>query len=198
MNRVFTISQQDADASDTVIEGQLFINKMTAFILFDSGSSLTFISPAFVKELDLKPSSLQKPLKVMTPVGQVAITSEVILGMDWLASYHASVDCFHKTVSFKIPGEKEFIFEGVKRPKEIKLIATLEAQKLIKQGCECYLAHVEVEKDVGCKLSAADIPVVREFLDVFPEDLMELPPHRDIDFTIDLEPGLALSLKHHT
>jgi hypothetical protein len=34
-----------------------------------------------------------------------------------------------------------------------------------------------------------DIPVVREFLDVFPEDLPGLPPERDVEFVIELQPG---------
>ena len=37
-----------------------------------------------------------------------------------------------------------------------------------------------------------DIPVVREFPDVFPEDLPGLPPDRDVQFNIELEPGTAL------
>ena len=37
---------------------------------------------------------------------------DVILVMDWLASYHASVDCFRKRVTFSIPSQLEFSFEG--------------------------------------------------------------------------------------
>ena len=33
------------------------------------------------------------------------------------------------------------------------------------------------------------ISIVLEFLDVFPADLPGMPPDRDIDFCIDLEPG---------
>ena len=36
-----------------------------------------------------------------------------------------------------------------------------------------------------------DIPIVWDFLDVFPEDLLALPPNRQIEFTIDLLPGTA-------
>ena len=36
-----------------------------------------------------------------------------------------------------------------------------------------------------------DIPVVREFLDVFPDDLPGLPPDRDVEFVIELKPGTA-------
>ena len=47
------------------------------------------------------------------------------------------------------------------------------------------VAHVEASLDL------ASIPVVYEFLDVFPEDLPRLPPNRDMEFTIELEPSTA-------
>jgi hypothetical protein len=36
-----------------------------------------------------------------------------------------------------------------------------------------------------------DIPIVREFPDVFPEDLPGLPPDQDVEFTIELLPGIV-------
>jgi hypothetical protein len=36
-----------------------------------------------------------------------------------------------------------------------------------------------------------EIPVVQEFLDVFPDDLPRMPPERDIDFKIELQPNTA-------
>ena len=47
------------------------------------------------------------------------------------------------------------------------------------------VAHVEASLDL------ASIPVVCEFSDVFPEDLPGLPPDRDVEFTIELEPSIA-------
>jgi TctA family transporter len=46
-------------------------------------------------------------------------------------------------------------------------------------------ANVEVSSDL------TSIPVVHEFLDVFPDDLLGLPPDRDVEFTIELEPSTA-------
>jgi hypothetical protein len=46
-------------------------------------------------------------------------------------------------------------------------------------------ANVEASPDL------ASIPVVCEFPDVFPEDLPRLPPDRDVEFIIELEPGTA-------
>ena len=43
-----------------------------------------------------------------------------------------------------------------------------------------------------------DVPIVRDFLDVFPDDLPGLPPRQEIDFPIDLVPSTALiSLPHY-
>ena len=47
------------------------------------------------------------------------------------------------------------------------------------------VAHAEASPDL------ASIPMVCEFLDVFPEDLPGLPPDRDVEFTIELEPSTA-------
>jgi hypothetical protein len=41
----------------------------------------------------------------------------------------------------------------------------------------------------GVKLE--DIPIVCEYPDVFPDDLPEMPPDRDIEFVIELQPGIA-------
>ncbi|XP_077249182.1 uncharacterized protein LOC143888629 [Tasmannia lanceolata] len=207
--------QQDVEASNAMIEGQLLVNDISAHILIDSGSTLSFISPAFVEELDLTPIPLLHHLKVVTPIGDIVATDlvckgcvikigdrellgdlvlldmndfKVILGMDWLASYHASVVCFHKLVRFNILGEEEYTFEGVQHHRKIKLIAALQTQKLLNKRYEGYLAYV-TEEDGKEELSMTDIPVVSEFLDVFSEDLTELPPHKKVDFTIDLELG---------
>ena len=45
------------------------------------------------------------------------------------------------------------------------------------------------------KLKVEDIPVLREYVDVFPEEISGLPPKRELDFTIELVPGAVLSSK---
>ncbi|WMV45901.1 hypothetical protein MTR67_039286 [Solanum verrucosum] len=77
--------------------------------------------------------------------------------------------------------------EGVYKPKQAKIISSIRARKLIGQGCLTYLAHIrDVEVDT---LSIESIPVVSEFREVLPNDFSGMPPDRDIDFYIDLEPG---------
>ena len=55
---------------------------------------------------------------------------------------------------------------------------------MMKKGCKGYLATVR-DTQQG-ELKPKDIPVVREFPDVFPEDLSGLPPDREINFSIEL------------
>ncbi|RVX05086.1 RNA-directed DNA polymerase-like [Vitis vinifera] len=106
--------------------------------------------------------------------------------MDWLASYHASVDCFEKRVTFSILGQPKFSFEGKHVDRPLCMISALRASSLLKKGCQGFLASV-VSNESDLKLE--DIPIVREYPDVFPEDLSGLPPEREVEFTIDLVPG---------
>jgi hypothetical protein len=114
---------------------------------------------------------------------------DVILGMNWLAAYHASVDCFEEEVVFRPPGELEFRFKGSRLPSLPHMISALRANRLLRKGCRGFLASVvDLQKK---ELEIEDIPVVREFPDVFPEDLPGLPPDREVEFSIDLVPGTA-------
>ena len=63
----------------------------------------------------------------------------------------------------------------------------MAAQRMLSKGCQGYLAYVvETEKE---GILVDEIPVVREFPDVFPDDIAGLPPDREVEFTIDLIPG---------
>ncbi|KAH0741272.1 hypothetical protein KY290_034315 [Solanum tuberosum] len=87
----------------------------------------------------------------------------------------------------EILGREKLEWEGVYQPKHAKIISFIRASKLAGQGCLAYLDNirdVEVESP-----SIESIPVVSEFREVFLIDLPGVPPDRDIDFFIDLEPS---------
>ncbi|KAM0044345.1 putative nucleotidyltransferase, Ribonuclease H [Helianthus debilis subsp. tardiflorus] len=65
----------------------------------------------------------------------------------------------------------------------------MKAQKCLRKGYPAMLALVTDSQSDGRKIG--DFPVVREFPDVFPEELPGLPPHRQVEFQIDLVPGAA-------
>ena len=74
------------------------------------------------------------------------------------------------------------IFKGRRRVLPTCVISAVKARKLLSKGCEAYLVHVtEVKSE---KLKPEDVPVVREFLDVFFKELSGLPPDREVEFTM--------------
>ena len=109
--------------------------------------------------------------------------------MDWLALNYASMDCFCKEMILRRPGLPVVIFYGERRRAPSGLISAISARCLLQNGCKGYLAHVVDTRRSEARLE--DVPAVRDFLDVFPDDLPGLPPEREIDFPIDLIPGTA-------
>ena len=101
---------------------------------------------------------------------------DVILGMDWLSRHHATMDCFRKEVKFCRLGEPEITFCGVRKI----LSSSKMAGKMLRKSYPGYLAYVVEVREDDVRLE--DIPVVREFSDVFSDDLQGLPPDREIDF----------------
>ena len=76
----------------------------------------------------------------------------------------------------------------------IPIISEPKAKRLLESECYGYLANI-VDKTKEDKIGPKDIPIVREYLMVFPEDLTSLPPDREVEFSIDLIPGAALISK---
>ncbi|GJZ91593.1 putative reverse transcriptase domain-containing protein [Tanacetum coccineum] len=121
---------------------------------------------------------------------------DVIIGMDWLAKNHAVIVCDEKIV--RIPyGNEILIVQGDKGDKEKKsklsIISCEKVQKYMEKGCQLFLAQVTVKenKDKSAEKRLEDVPTVRDFPEVFPEDLPGLPPTRQVEFQIDLVPGAA-------
>ncbi|KAL4011131.1 hypothetical protein IC575_028178 [Cucumis melo] len=112
---------------------------------------------------------------------------DVILGMDWLAANHASIDCSRKEVTFNPPSTASFKFKGGGSKSLPQVISAIRASKLLSQGTWGILASVVDTREADVSLSSE--PVVRDYPDVFPEELPGLPPHREVEFAIELEPG---------
>ena len=95
---------------------------------------------------------------------------DVILGMDWLFGHHATVDCYRKEVSFCRPVETLVVFCGLQNILPTSTMTAMRASKMLRKSYQGYLAYAIEVRDSDSQLE--DIPVVREFSDVFPEDLL--------------------------
>ena len=112
---------------------------------------------------------------------------DIILGMDWLSQHRATVDCLRREVRFSRPGEPDVTFYGVRKMLPMSMISVLIANTMLRKTCQGYLAYA-MEPEYP-DISLEEVPVVREYLDVFPEDLPGLPPDREIEFEIELAPS---------
>ncbi|XP_070035028.1 uncharacterized protein [Nicotiana tomentosiformis] len=112
---------------------------------------------------------------------------EVILGMEWFSPYHAILDCHAKTITLVMPVLLRLEWRGSSINASSRVISFLKARHMVEKGCLAYLAYV---RDTAAETPMIDsMLVVQEFSNVFPSDLPGMPPHRDIDFSIDLAPG---------
>ena len=112
---------------------------------------------------------------------------DIILGMDWLHKYQAMVDCCSKTVVLRSVDGTETVVHGIRSSALTNVISAIQASRLMRKGCEAYLAVILDSKRGQVELE--DIPVVREFSDVFPEELPGLPPEREVELSIDVVSG---------
>ncbi|MCF8701934.1 hypothetical protein L3054_11165, partial [Corynebacterium sp. MC-10] len=204
----------EAEASNVVIIGIIPVCHRSASVLFDPGSTYSYVSSYFSSEFNLLCDRMPIPIHVSTLVGEPLVVDrvyrsclvslsgydtwvdmiildmvdfDVILGMDWLSPNHAILDCYAKIVTLAMPDVPKIEWKGDSGSYPSKVISYIHAQKLVDRGCLSYLAFI---RDTSMEPpSRESIPVVQEFVDMFPTDLPGLPPDRDIDFPIDLESG---------
>nr|GEW79128.1 putative reverse transcriptase domain-containing protein [Tanacetum cinerariifolium] len=121
---------------------------------------------------------------------------DVIIGMDWLRRCHAVIVCDEKLV--QIPyGNKTLTFRGNesnnRRESQFAVISCSKAQEYMAKGCQIFLAQISAKKgeDKSEGKQLKDVPIVRDFPKVFPEDFPGLPPARPVEFQINQIPGAA-------
>ncbi|XP_027156451.1 uncharacterized protein LOC113758447 [Coffea eugenioides] len=215
--RVYAIEDQPIPDSSEVVEGTLPIFHRLAKVLIDPGATHSFVNPSFMSRIDVKPVRLPFDLEVRTPMGNKKTTTslaykncefwigerkmlvdlisldikgyDVIIGMDFLGHYHAKLDCRAKVVEFCIPGEATLRLDVKGRLASSAMISGIRARKMLSRGAQGFLAFLINAPSDQVKLE--DVPVVREFPDVFSEELKTLPPEREVEFKIDLVPGTA-------
>ena len=112
---------------------------------------------------------------------------DIVLSMEWLSKHIATLDCYKKEVRLVRPEEPSVIFRGIKKDITPSLINAMTASKMLMKGCQGYLAFVVDRRQEGTRLE--DIPIVKEFPYVFPDDISGLTLDRAIEFVIELIPG---------
>ena len=86
---------------------------------------------------------------------------DVVLGMDWLSRHRATLDCYKQEVKLHRPGKLEVKFRGIRRELSSSMISALATQRMLRKGCQGYLAYVVETRKEGTHVD--EIPVVKEF-----------------------------------
>ncbi|GJU11575.1 putative reverse transcriptase domain-containing protein [Tanacetum coccineum] len=133
------------------------------------GCTLNFLSHPFI--IDLMPIELG--------------SFDVKIGMDWLTIYHVVIVCDAKLIRVPL-GKEILIFCGDRsnngHESRLNIISCTKTQKYLLKGCQDFLAHITVKKaeDKSEEKRLKDVPIVQEFLEVFPEDLPGNLPVRQV------------------
>ncbi|GJX72584.1 putative reverse transcriptase domain-containing protein, partial [Tanacetum coccineum] len=131
----------------------------------NAGADFSFISTEFTPLLNVKPSIVNPGYVIEVVDGHGSF--DVIVGMDWLSQHKVVIVCHEKVVEIPVEDGRILRVHGE------RAIGITKALKSVKED--------------EPKLS--DISVVRDFEDVFLDDLSGLPPQRQVEFRIDLVPG---------
>nr|GEY68966.1 putative reverse transcriptase domain-containing protein [Tanacetum cinerariifolium] len=119
---------------------------------------------------------------------------DVIIGMDWLTTYYAVNVCNEKIVRVPFGNETLIIWcDGSNNETQLNIISCTKTRKYLLKGYPVFLANITTKtiKDKSEEKRLENMPIVRDFSEVFPEDLPGLPPTRQVEFQIDLIPGAA-------
>ncbi|XP_073279525.1 uncharacterized protein [Primulina huaijiensis] len=188
-----------------------------ATTLIDTGATHSFISEQFMHSLGLVLIGEIVHFSIVLPSGDYIHSSsviracpvqvneellhadlivipmiefDVILGMDWLSTYRAVLDCVAKTVHFPLGHGDSRVFTGSGTSLGLCFISCLQMQRMLVKGCHGFLASVVDITREGSGIMS-DIDIVRDYLDVFADDVPGLPPDREVEFVIDIVPGTA-------
>ena len=114
---------------------------------------------------------------------------DLILGMDWLSKHRAIVDCDKKIVLLKFFDLSEVTVQGIRSESIPKVVSAMEARRFLRKGYEAFLALILDSKRE--QVNFENIPMIREFPDVFPKELPGVPPEREVDLSIEFVPGMT-------
>ncbi|GJV71791.1 putative reverse transcriptase domain-containing protein [Tanacetum coccineum] len=175
-----------------VITGTFLLNNHYASILFDTGADRSFISTACSSLINIAPTPLENCYDVKLADGKLVGIDTIIRGCTLNFLDHPfNIDLMPIELgSFDVIIRMDY---SNGRESWLTVISCSRAQEYMAKGCQVFLAQISAKKeeDKSEGKQIKDVPIIRDFPEVFLEDLPGLPPDRPVEFQIDLIPGTA-------
>ncbi|GJY33136.1 putative reverse transcriptase domain-containing protein [Tanacetum coccineum] len=181
--KAYAIRGGGGNPDSNVVTGMFLLNNHYASMLFDSGANRSFVSSTFSALLDVAPSTLDTSYAVELADGRISKTNVVLRGCTLgLLGHPFDINLMLVELgSFDViivEAEHHIVYENPEVSTEG--MSSLSNTSYIQKS-------LRLSKDKWIE----DVPIVREFPEVFPEDFPGLPPARQVEFQIDLVPGAA-------
>ncbi|GJQ89097.1 putative reverse transcriptase domain-containing protein [Tanacetum coccineum] len=168
-----------------VVTGTFLLNNRYAFVLFDSGSDRSFVDTRFSSMLDIDPVKIGASYEVELADRRVVSTNTVLKGCTLNLVHVFEIDLMQIELgTFDVIIGMDWLVKH-----DTVIVYGKKAYKYVERGCHSFLAHVTENKSKEKRME--DMPVIRDFPEVFPEELPGLPPPRQVEFRIDQVPGDA-------
>eukprot|EP00253_Pinus_taeda_P035149 PITA_35149 len=212
------LEDHQAEYQPTMMEFEGKLLEFAITILIDPSATLSYISPRIVEQCKFQLVKFRDPWLVhLATRAKRRVTSKVknyplkiagqsvtadlnvlpfrsydiLIGMDWLERHWSIINCKTKTISYNDELGIKQEMQEIKRPVQIRPITTSQLAKCVRKGCQIYAIQLGYTNSKDKTTTLKNIPVIQEFVDVFPEEILGFPPKRDIDFTIELLPRAA-------
>ncbi|GJR20482.1 putative reverse transcriptase domain-containing protein [Tanacetum coccineum] len=183
--KAYVLGGGDANPDSNVVKGTFLLNNHYAFILFDSGADRSFVSTTFSTLLDITPDTLDVSYAVELADERISQTNTVLRGcMLGLLCHPSNIDLMPVEL-----GSFDAIIDMDWLANHHAVIVCDEKIVQIPYGDEVLIVQGKEIGDKSEEKRLEDVPTVRDFLEVFPEDLPGLSPTRKVEFQIDLVPG---------
>ncbi|GJT49636.1 putative reverse transcriptase domain-containing protein [Tanacetum coccineum] len=175
--------ERNAHQTMNVVTVTILLNQHLARVLFDSGADKSFVSISLASMLNIPPITIDTFYNIKMADGNLVSTNTVIQGATLtLLNQPFEIDLMPiKLGSFDVVIGMDWLSKY-----HARIICDEKVIHIPING-ETLIIRVMEKKSDEKRLE--DIPVVREFPEVFPEDLPGLPPVRQVEFQIDLIPG---------
>ncbi|GJZ83544.1 reverse transcriptase domain-containing protein [Tanacetum coccineum] len=185
--RAYMLRDKNVHQDPNIVTGAFLLNQHLARVLFDSGADKSFVSISLASMLNIPPITLDTTYDIEMADGNLVGTNTVIQGCTLiLLNQPFEIDLMPiKLGSFDVVIGMDWLSKY-----HARIICDEKIVHIPIDG-ETLIIRAQVMEKKSDEKRLEDIPVVREFLEVFPEDLPGLPPVRQVEFQIDLIPGAA-------